>query len=49
MSESTDGPNPRKLWGLMERVQLQWENKEGVFVFSTDNTGRARCPSCDER
>lgn len=32
MSESTDLPNPRKLWGLMERVQLQWENKEGVCL-----------------
>lgn len=32
MSESTDLPNPRKLWGLMERVQLQGENKEGVCL-----------------
>lgn len=32
MSESADLPNPRKLWGLMERVQLQWENKEGVCL-----------------
>lgn len=32
MNESTDLPNPRKLCGLMERVQLQWENKEGVCL-----------------
>lgn len=32
MSKSTDGSNPRKLCGLMEWVQLQWENKESVFV-----------------
>lgn len=32
MSESSDVPNPRKLCGLMERVQLQRENKEGVCL-----------------